>query len=837
MPSIEEAVANKYHVREPDLAQQQEQQHRDFLRQFPRSRWRDLTLDDYALGTESSIDGYSYALEWGTTVLGSIKGGSALKHVIYFKRKTSEWHFPADFDRVGDAWDALHASFLEMLDMADHGRWNDIGQIPILNRAKTVRLKTLFLYFPDQVLPVYSHNHLSYFARELGIEGDTDPLVVNRRILAELRTIEGLESSDTRDLGQFLYEWATPPGWIAARYWKIAPGHNADRWAECLEGGYICVGWDEIGDLSLFDSVEDFRHAFAETYSDHYNGNKSKLTLKARELYQLTEIRAGDKIVANKGVSEVLAVGTVLDSTYQWQPDRPDYRHTIAVDWDESLATRLDPPERSWGTVTIKSVTPKLQSRILNPVAHDPSDEEVEVLPIDPAQEALYRTWMSVLERKKQIIFYGPPGTGKTRAAKGFSQWILNQQFALPDADSDDWMEATYDTSKAWWVTANPERYSWKSMFDDGWVDFSRGEKKKHFSQINTGDVVVCYEAAPTQRIVALARVVSINDDLEDPNPLMLKPIRRLPRGPHWKTIKSDSVLADSEPVQISASGTLFALDPGQFRRILELSGVSDEYLDQPADDIAPYLTQVTFHASYSYEEFIEGYRPVETSGGLALGLRDGIVKRIAATAVAEPDSVYVLLIDEINRANIPRVFGELMTVIEADKRGIPVKLPASGDLLRIPKNLHLIGTMNTADRSIRNLDSALRRRFGFIELLPDVSVLEGAVIDGLELDFFLSEMNTRITNSVGREHQIGQSYFLLDSEPITTAAQFAEIMRMEIIPLLQEIVFDDYSKLADYLGREIVDAANQSLISIEDDGILISALIKAYRVELGDNR
>ena len=135
-------------------------------------------------------------------------------------------------------------------------------------------------------------------------------------------------------------------------------------------------------------------------------------------------------------------------------------------------------------------------------------------------------------------------------------------------------------------------------------------------------------------------------------------------------------------------------------------------------------LTEITFHASYAYEEFVEGYRPVRANGTAQLELKPGVMKRVVAAAAADPDKSHVLLIDEINRANVPRVFGELMTVLERPRRGETVELPASGDHLAVPANLVVLGTMNTADRSIRTLDAALRRRFGFIEILPDLSLI-----------------------------------------------------------------------------------------------------------------
>ena len=173
-------------------------------------------------------------------------------------------------------------------------------------------------------------------------------------------------------------------------------------------------------------------------------------------------------------------------------------------------------------------------------------------------------------------------------------------------------------------------------------------------------------------------------------------------------------------------------------------------------------LRLITFHPSYGYEEFIEGYQPASVNGELHFVPRDGIFKRLCNDAVARPERRYFLVIDEINRGDIPRIFGELLTLLEMDKRGQPVLLPVTGQTFTIPANVFVIATMNTADRSIALLDTALRRRFGFIELLPDVSLLDAVVIGRIPLGPWLAALNRRVVDSIGRDArnlQIGHAY------------------------------------------------------------------------------
>jgi 5-methylcytosine-specific restriction enzyme B len=165
----------------------------------------------------------------------------------------------------------------------------------------------------------------------------------------------------------------------------------------------------------------------------------------------------------------------------------------------------------------------------------------------------------------------------------------------------------------------------------------------------------------------------------------------------------------------------------------------------------------------------------------------------------------YILIIDEINRGNISKIFGELITLIESSKRigadeEIKVKLPYSNDDFGVPQNLYILGTMNTADRSIALMDTALRRRFEFIEMLPDLEVLNNLEVDGINIKLMLEKINQRVEYLYDRDHTIGHAYFM-SLKDNSTLQELENIFKNKIIPLLQEYFYDDWEKILMILG------------------------------------
>ncbi len=234
----------------------------------------------------------------------------------------------------------------------------------------------------------------------------------------------------------------------------------------------------------------------------------------------------------------------------------------------------------------------------------------------------------------------------------------------------------------------------------------------------------------------------------------------------------------------------------------IQLSRTQREAVFGRGNDDA-YITTCTFHPMYSYEDFIEGYRP----DGNGFKLEPGIFKRMVTAALAQPEKRFVLVIDEINRGNIPKIFGELITLVEASKRGTTSSiLPLSKELFTVPRNLWVIGTMNTADRSILLLDTALRRRFAFKELLPEPHHLREGRIGEVTLSTWLRALNRRIANELGRDGrnlQVGHAYFMPGGKAAATIGRISEIVRDELWPLLQEYCYEDPRKLSNILAGD----------------------------------
>lgn len=237
----------------------------------------------------------------------------------------------------------------------------------------------------------------------------------------------------------------------------------------------------------------------------------------------------------------------------------------------------------------------------------------------------------------------------------------------------------------------------------------------------------------------------------------------------------------------------------------------------------------VTFHQSYDYSDFIIGFKPVPSASGMSFEVRKGVLMRLAEEAEKNPQLAYLLIIDEINRGNISKIFGELITLIEADKRRdsdfpIEVTLPCAFKgsdgketcQFSLPSNVHLLGTMNTADRSIALLDTALRRRFKFERKDPKPDLLHGN-LDGVKLPALLTKLNQILADAFTPDHQIGHAWLPMKFDAKATGADIVAAFNDKILPLLDEWYYDDAN------GKEAL------LAQLTEEGKVTLAALKMF--------
>ncbi|WP_282071365.1 McrB family protein [Polaribacter atrinae] len=255
---------------------------------------------------------------------------------------------------------------------------------------------------------------------------------------------------------------------------------------------------------------------------------------------------------------------------------------------------------------------------------------------------------------------------------------------------------------------------------------------------------------------------------------------------------------------------------------LFEIKDSVENYNPNP-DNIIKHYDFVTFHQSFAYEDFIEGIKPVfpeteEETKDLGYTIEDGVFKKLCTKAKNDPSNRYAIFIDEINRGNVSAIFGELITLIETDKRSgakneLTIKLPYSKTNFSVPSNLDIYGTMNTADRSVEALDTALRRRFEFKEMMPDYTVIENEKVNEIKLSEVLKKINERIELLIDRDHAIGHSYFF----NVNSEEKLAKAFNTKIVPLLQEYFYGDYGKIGLVLGKGFVEKKKNDDINFAD--------------------
>lgn len=614
---------------------------------------------------------------------------------------------------------------------------------------------------------------------------------------------EGLATL-TFDFGFWISRFYKPL--IATRLpkvWAYAPGEGADIWEQCQAEGIVAVGWKEIGDLSSFETKDELDQAMDEVYPDTgTTQTNSKLCL-----WEFGHGMAeGDIVYVKQGLYKIIGRG-IIEGGYEFDSSKGAYPHIRKIKWDKL------------GEWDVRSVlNSQLPQKTLTDMTSDPEWRKK----IDNAIENTAQAPVVVAE----------PENG----------------------DSD---------VRYWWLVASPKYWSFSEKAVGETVEYTVKNDKgnfrihaKNFENARVGDLVVGYEAYPTKKIVAIAKVAKESNG----ETITYEILEKLDAPISWFDFKDLDSLRNMQFLK-NRNGSFFKLTSEEYEIILDLIRqdnpepeksnlivenkefskyskeqflsevfMTEEKLEElmhllrlkknvilqgapgvgktfSAKRIAycmmgekdnSRIEMVQFHQNYSYEDFIMGYRPTENGG---FELRTGSFYNFCKKAEEQPDKDYFFIIDEINRGNLSKIFGELLMLVENSYRGHAIKLAYRNEMFSVPENLYIIGMMNTADRSLAMIDYALRRRFSFHSMTP------GFDTEGFKTELkkhadprvakvveAVKTLNGAIAkdDSLGEGFCIGHSYFC--GQP-TGTPWIDHVVRYDICPMLDEYWFDSKEK------------------------------------------
>lgn len=586
------------------------------------------------------------------------------------------------------------------------------------------------------------------------------------------------------------------------RYWIYAPGESAYKWDLCLEKDLICIGWDELGNVSSITSLEKMRETMKLVYGEDKPYLHSGLAV-----WEFSHVmKPGDIIYAKKGLTKIIGRG-IVTGDYTYDDSLEEFKHIRSIQW-----THEGLWEAPWN------------------------------LPL--------KTLTEISAENANVIDDLLNGMGTIKPIKKEAE------------------ETTDDLKQYWWLVANPKIWTLSDMKVGEVQDYTlyndNGNPRrifKNFQNAKTGDLVIGYEATPTKQIVALLKIHKQNDGKQ----IWFKKIESLGYPIEYSTFRHLPELENMEFFK-NYTGSLFKLTEDEFNTLIEYirednplpnsttlkaytkadflkevfisdedfetlksllerkknlilqgaPGVGKTFAAQRlayaimGEENTDQVEQVQFHQNYSYEDFMMGYKPNEDGG---FELKTGVFYRFCKKAAANPDKKYFFIIDEINRGNLSKIFGELLMLIEDDYRDKPIKLSYRDEKFAVPSNLYIIGMMNTADRSLAMIDYALRRRFSFFEMKPGFEsnsfkiYLNGIGNENLNrvIDAVI-ELNNTISNddSLGYGFCIGHSYFC--NLKTVTNNVLKDIVEYDIIPMLREYWFDSDNKFKEE-SQKLMDA------------------------------
>jgi 5-methylcytosine-specific restriction protein B len=672
---------------------------------------------------------------------------------------------------------------------------------------------TLWALNPNEYWPV-KISLVRKLANELGIKLSSQGRPKPKRFDEIYRfgqafktALDQFSPRDMTDVQSFMWVVMSDTG-SKERYWAYSPGRKAKFWDEFRRENIIAIGWDYLGDLRDYPTQESIEKAI----QDRLDTEKGKTNSSLACFEFANVMKEGDFVFVKQGGRKLLGYGKIL-SGYRFDDSREEFKHVRDVEWISVGEWDLPEGER----IAVKTLTD-------------------------------FTKYPDYVEYMKELVTKHKPGD--------------EPHLIMPPPEDRSY----------YWLNANPNHWDIKSV-DVGvkqWYSYEneRGNPrriKKHFDEIKEGDLLIGYTTSPDRMITTKCQVTRGLYDSDEGKRFEFVITEQIKNGVTLSELQAIPELENAEPIR-NNQGSLFKLTHDEYEIIQDLldehnvlpsiskvdkytrdNALDDLFIDgQQLDEILfqlrnkknvvlqgppgvgktfiarrlawllmgeknkEQIEMIQFHQSYSYEDFMQGYRPNDKGG---FELKNGVFFDFCLQAQREPEKPFVFVIDEINRGNLSRIFGELMMLIEADKRGKQFAVPLTYSKNRderfyIPENIHVIGTMNTADRSLALVDYALRRRFVFFDLDPAFNMpkfkkhlVQNGITDDVTSMIIerFNDLNGHIskdTKSLGEGFRIGHSYFCRFSDLDDQDHWYQTIIKTEIEPLLREYWFDDESRV-----------------------------------------
>ena len=668
------------------------------------------------------------------------------------------------------------------------------------------------------------------------------------------------------------------------KYWLYSPGEDACKWEEFKSKSIIGLGWDELGDLREFGSDKTAKSKIKKKLQqfDPDNGSKMNDGLANFEFVNIMDV--GDIVIVKKGSDELLGYGEVI-SDYYYDQSRDEYKSVRDMKWINSGEWLV--PEKMFDTKrfaqkTLTDITkydeyPQKLISIINEEnmnnknfrqdfhkwlkSQFPNNsgsvnsylKAIDVLSVrlsknlfevndDKVLNSLYED-LIVNQKNENSIYFDieAPSYGKkgfySASVKKYMEFLKIKNLTASKKENNMPLNKilfgppgtgkTYKLSNEYF-----EKYSSNRSMTPRIVLLENIIRERNYTWFDVIAAVVKLTGVSEVKKIAEHELILAKNNISN--------TKTVPQT-IWGQLQSHTDL-DCQTVKTAKRRDPMIMwkDEGSHWRFH--NDLNEDFIEDSINLINEYkviedvksnqkderinrFEFVTFHQAFAYEDFIEGIKPVmnDDTDELRYEIEDGVFKRICNRAKNDPDNKYALFIDEINRGNIANIFGELITLIEPDKRKgmdneLSTILPYSKTSFSVPNNLDIIGTMNTADRSVEALDSALRRRFEFEEMSPKPELLKDIKCEGnIDLEQLLLIINKRIEKLLDKDNLIGHSYFM-NSEGKLTLTQLKIIFKNKVIPLLQEYFYGDFAKIGLILGVNFVVKDNSENVFIKFD-------------------